>query len=300
MSSPTIIVGYDGSPEAEQAARWAFSEAERTRAAVELVYAWAWPAYLPATPMVPGSSIWPDTSVEAAIDTMMADAVAVARRSHPSCPITGVIEHGPPAVVLRDRAKDAQLLVVGGRSHGAIAGLLLGSVASAIAAHAPCSVIVCRGGEQAFDNRPVVVGLDDSERAASAARFALDQAAARGVAVRAVRAWMPPPDPWIGSHFVNRAEIAKTEHASLRDQLAGLREDFPGVPVTAEAVIGHPRRVLTDAAQHGQLIVVAARGRGGFHGLRLGSVSHHLLLHSPCTVAVLRDPPAPRDLDDVS
>ncbi len=298
MSPHTIVVGYDGSPEAQQAAHWAFGEAERTRAAVELVYAWVWPSYLPAASMVPGASIWPDA--EAAINQRMSDAVSKARRDHPACTVTSVIAHGPAALILRDRAAHADLLVVGGRSHGAIAGVLLGSVASAVAAHAPCPVVVCRGGEQTADSRPVVAGLDDSPRADSAARFALEQAAARGVAVHAVRAWMPPPDPWIGSRFTDRHEIDAAEETSLRDLLAGWREKFPAVPVTADVIVGHPYRVLTDAAQTSQLVVVAARGRGGFHGLRLGSVSRHLLQHSPCTVAVLRDSEDHRDSEEES
>lgn len=133
-----------------------------------------------------------------------------------------------------------------------------------------------------------MVGLDNSDRADLAARFAFEQAAARGVRLHAVRAWMPPEDPWIGTPF-DRDEIDTAERRSLHQLLTGWQDKYPTVPVTAHVVVGHPYRVLCDAARTGQLMVVSARGRGGFAALRLGSVTRHLLHHCPTTIAVIRD-----------
>lgn len=296
MPTNTLVVGYDGSREADQAARWALREAERTGATVEFVHAWVQPPYVPAAALVP-DNFWSNAETEAAINAMMARLVVAARRDHPTVEVTSKVTHGPVAQVLRDRSTHADLLVVGGRSHGAVADILLGSVAAAVAVHAACSVVVVRGTDRPADLRPVVVGLDDSPQAESLARFAFEQAAAYGVAVNAIRAWMPPPDPWIGSRFVDRDEISTAERAALLDLLRDWREKFPTVPVATNVVVGHPYRILTDAAWVGQLVVVGARGRGGFHGPRLGSVSRHLLHHSPCSVAVVRDAAAAQSLE---
>ena len=288
MSPMKIVVGYDRSPEARQALRWALDEADRARADVELAYAWTWPNYMPAASMVPGTSVWPDSETEAAISAMIADALTKARQQHPELTITSHIGRGTAALVLRDRADHADLLVVGGHSHGAVAGYLLGSVAAAVAAHASCTVVVVRDGYQSHDQRPIVVGLDNSGRAEQAARFAFEQAAARSVPLHAVQAWTPPEDPWIGTPF-DRDEIDAAERRSLQDLLAPWQEKFPTVPVTAHVVVGHPHRVLCDAARTGQLMVVSARGRGGFAALRLGSVIRYLLHHCPSSIAVVRD-----------
>ena len=64
----------------------------------------------------------------------------------------------------------------------------------------------------------------------------------------------------------------------------------PGVPVTTRAVQGRPARTLLDAAAGADLLVVGARGRGGFTGLRLGSVSQQCLHHAPCPVVVVTTP----------
>jgi nucleotide-binding universal stress UspA family protein len=63
---------------------------------------------------------------------------------------------------------------------------------------------------------------------------------------------------------------------------------FPSVPVVVNSVVGHPYKVLTEAARDAQLVVVGARGRGGFRDLRLGSVTRYVLHHGTGTVAVVR------------
>jgi nucleotide-binding universal stress UspA family protein len=82
MSSTTIVVGYDGSPDSEQALRWALDEAERTRAVVRLAYAWVRPNYLPAASMVPGTSMWTDAEHEAFVKRTLAEAVREAQDRH--------------------------------------------------------------------------------------------------------------------------------------------------------------------------------------------------------------------------
>lgn len=293
MRTATTVVGYDGSGPSRAALRWALDDARRTGAAIELVHACDWPALMPAAPMVPATSIRPDGQALQAVRDMMDEAVAEAGRTHPGVTVTPVTPQGPAALTLIDRAQRAILLVVGGRSHTMAAELLLGSVASAVAAHAPCPVVVVRDGDAVTETGPVVVGLDESPCAETTAAFAFEQAAARGVGLRAVRAWIPPPDPWIGPQVADRDEINAAERSALATQLAPWQEKFPAVPVTADVIVGHPRAVLTRAARDAGLLVVGTRGRGGLRRMLLGSVSRHVLQHSPCSVAVVREVSGP-------
>lgn len=289
MSINNIVVGYDGSSEADQALRWALVEAELTSTPIKLVYAWVWPTYLPAASLIPATSSWPDAETEQRIMSALTDAVGNARASHPDLRITSTIVQGPVPEAVLQQCHHADLVVIGGRGHSAVAGLLLGSVAGAVAAHAPCNVVVIRNAAISADERPIAVGLDDSSRADLTAEFAFTQAARRKVPLQAVRAWMPPPDPWIGAQHVDRAEVEASERAELTARLAPWREKFPDVPVTSTVVLGHPYQVLAEAARDAQLMVVGARGRGGFAALRVGSVSRYLLHHSPTSTAVVRE-----------
>jgi nucleotide-binding universal stress UspA family protein len=87
-------------------------------------------------------------------------------------------------------------------------------------------------------------------------------------------------------HDINA--VAEDETRLLAESLAGWRERFPDVVVEQRVVRGRPARVLLDAAEDAQMIVVGARGRGGFTGLLLGSVSQAVLRHAKCSVAILR------------
>jgi nucleotide-binding universal stress UspA family protein len=60
--------------------------------------------------------------------------------------------------------------------------------------------------------------------------------------------------------------------------------------VSQRAVMGHPAKVLLDAAADAALLVVGSRGRGGFTGMLLGSVSQHVIARAACPVVVVREP----------
>ena len=288
MSANKVVVGYDGTPGAEYALSWALREARRLGASVELVYALSRAAYVPAALVVPGTAVWADHTAMQAVQDMLAEAADKARVDYPDVPIIAVTDRKSAVPALRDHAAGTALLAVGSHSHRAIAGLLLGSVAEAVTAHSLSSVVVVREPVLPIDDRPVVLGLDESIHADAAIRFAFEQAAALEVPLRAVHAWMPPSDPWISSPSVDREEIAVRELSWAGRLLDGWRTKVPSVPVTVESVAGHPYQVLSESTLDAQLVVVGARGRGGFHGLRLGSVTRHLLHHGSSTIAVIR------------
>lgn len=293
MSSRNIIVGYDGSSDAQAAAAWALDEAGRTGAPVQFLHAVEWPTLMPAAAMVPSIEVWPDAETERMLTTMLDDVVASAARTHPGVTATAAMVRAPAVPTLVDRSAHASLLVVGSRGHSPFAELVLGSISVAASAHAHCPVVVVRDNPTEADpsGLPVVVGVDDSDCAQLALGFAAEQAASRGVELHVIRAWRPPADPWDGP-AVDVDGVTAAERTTLHDAVEGWQRKIPGLAVTTHVVVDHPSRALTAASRVAQLAVVGSRGRGRFRGILLGSVSQHLLRHAACTVAVVREAPA--------
>lgn len=100
---------------------------------------WHWPvSYGYAVPLAPGY----DPAEEAG--KMLEQATESARREHPKVEILASVVEGYAAKVLVDASKGAELLVVGSRGHGELAGLLVGSVSEHCVGHAHCPVLVMR------------------------------------------------------------------------------------------------------------------------------------------------------------
>jgi nucleotide-binding universal stress UspA family protein len=147
--------------------------------------------------------------------------------------------------------------------------------------------------------RRIVVGVDGSPGSLEALRWALAEAGLRGAEVRVVHAWMVPlidavPEPWaIGSPTLGPSEDQVHEHleAAARKVLDASMEEArpadPGVEIEGELPEGRPAAALLAAAQDADLLVVGSRGRGGFAGLLLGSVSAQCVHHAPCPVVVV-------------
>ncbi|MFC4070419.1 universal stress protein [Actinoplanes subglobosus] len=263
-----IVVGYDGSAYSRAALLWARDEAVRTGAPVEVLHADEWPATAP--PMVPLPLLRPDRTVTDVIDETLDRAVATVRKTHPAVEVTTRAVRGHAATALIDRSRDARLIVLGGHGHSVVAGLL-GSVISAVSAHAACPVVVVRGVPE--PDAPVVAGADGSALTLPVLTFAAEQATARKVPLRVIRA-VPDQD---------------TPDAPL----AVVRGRFRGLTIQAEDTLEHPAAALARASAAAQLLVVGSRGGGAVTGLLLGSISQHMLRHSACTVAVVhRDPHA--------
>lgn len=283
MSARKIIVGYDQSAAAEAAAVWALDEAVRTGSVVEFFYAYEWPVWMPAASMVPGPAVWPDGATELAIKDSLTKAVARARQTHPAVRTTTSIVHNNAALALIDRSADARLIVLGSRGHSAVANLL-GSVSAAVSAHAHCPVVIVRDTPAAAV--PVVVGVDDSAPAQAALALAVDQAAARGVPLRVIRAFRPVTGLWQQTPMATGVVTAE-ERRPFDELVAAWREKYPDLRISAEAVVDHPAGALEVASGTAQLLVVGSRGRGTVRGMLLGSVSQHLLRHAKCSIVVV-------------
>ena len=141
----------------------------------------------------------------------------------------------------------------------------------------------------------VVVGVDGSEGGAAALEFAAGEAAFRGARLRIVSTWQVPATAY--SHLVPAVDPALWDAFRERaqqvadDALAAVKKLQPSLEADALAVHGHAADVLLDQCADGVLIVVGRRGLGGFRSLLLGSVSHQVVQHATCPVAVVNQPP---------
>ena len=141
-----IVAGVDGSPSSISALRWATRQAELTGGTVDAVIAWEFPMTAGSVGWAPVSP-FDDTDYCELAAKSLADAVGEVNPP-PGVTVHQVVVQGNPAHVLLDAAKDADLLVVGNRGHGAFADVLIGSVSVRCLHHATCPVVVVRAPKQ--------------------------------------------------------------------------------------------------------------------------------------------------------
>ncbi|BBY08235.1 universal stress protein [Mycobacterium noviomagense] len=284
-----VVVGVDGSSPSRVAIRWAAHEAAMRNAPLTLVhviFAQGW------GPAVFGGSAEPSEELQAFGRKIIDDAVKVVEDSlqngaRPQ--IDREVVSGPPVATLVDLSKDAQLAVVGRRGRGLLDRVLLGSVSTGLVYHARCPVAVVHQ-EDPFapqpSQLPVLVGIDGSPASELATAIAFDEASRRDVGLIALHAWSDADVYEIGTAEWSAQQAGAV--AALAERLAGWQERYPDVSVDRRIVSGHPALHLIDQAQSSQLVVVGSRGRGGFAGMLLGSVSTAVVNAARIPVIVAR------------
>lgn len=141
----TIVVGVDGSPSSVRALNWAADEAALRGAGLLLVHACAGPAPYPvrsASGLELTMLVAKQLREEG--EQVLDAAVRVVRARSSEVPVHRLLLEGSAATALLERARRADLLVVGSRGRGGFAGLLLGSVSQQCIQHAACPVVVVR------------------------------------------------------------------------------------------------------------------------------------------------------------
>jgi nucleotide-binding universal stress UspA family protein len=280
-----IIAGTDGSDRSVPAIQWAADEAVRRAHVLRIVHTVPW---LYGAPTDPGAGVVPDEDI-ARGRKVLEQAVSLAREHAPDVTVESELMVGGAAAVLLERARTGAMVVVGAHGTGLTARLPIGSTALQVITHTPVPAVVVREPEPGSWHE-VTVGVDEGRSEESAVRFAFEEAALRKARLRAIHVWShPSPDrPGDMQPLVYDAAVVEEEEQRVLDEaLAAWREEFPDVEVCCEAVYGRPARILAGASARSDLLVVGTRGRGGFAGLLLGSVSHAMLHSAHCPVVVV-------------
>jgi nucleotide-binding universal stress UspA family protein len=300
-SMQRIVVGVDGSEYSLRALRWAVVEAGRHRA--ELLAVTSWTALPPpiVSPHVDVNKAADRQDGTSAAEQALQTAVANAMGGNSSIVVEILATEGHPAKLLADQSRHADLVVVGARGRGGIAGWLLGSVSQELLRHSLCSVAVIRSPDKdeiavaeetpTREGTRVVVGVDGSDYSKSALRWAVGEAKTHSAELIVASVWTPPPtvDPPYGN-IAWGTDLDPQLQATVILQTAveeALGED-PGLAVRQEVRGGNPARVLIDLSEGADALVVGSRGHGGFVGMLLGSVSQHVAAHAATTVVVVR------------
>lgn len=289
-----VTVGLDGSEESVAAARWAAREAVLREVPLRLVHVEEWPY----APVVPSPHARPHTD---RAEKLLRDAAEEARGKHPDLEVLTERAPGRAAETLTAAANGADLTALGSRGLGGFLGFVVGSVSLAVVGAARQPVVLVRAesvraeGAPAGSARPapdrtgIVVGVDIYHPCEPLLAFAFAEAARTNLPLRFLHSWTLPSsygyaavvDPGIGD------ELGDSVSGNLDDLLVPWRKRFPGVDVTAGAVVGSPAYRLVEASRNADLVVVGRRTRRVPVGPHLGHVAHAVIHHSPAPVAVV-------------
>jgi nucleotide-binding universal stress UspA family protein len=141
-SAPHVVVGVDGSAASIGALKWAASYAGATGATVTAVLSWHYPAAYGLPVGVTPKPV--SDEVRAHMQDTMDKALTEVFGTTAPENVKTKLDYGHPAEVLVEESRQADLLVVGHRGHGAFTGMLVGSVSMHCVTNAACPVVVVR------------------------------------------------------------------------------------------------------------------------------------------------------------
>ncbi|WP_457206409.1 universal stress protein [Nocardioides sp. P5_C9_2] len=274
-SERSVLVGYDGSADAQRALLWAVDEAVGSEAPLRVVVV----QHKIATPWEGNSSHDPDLVRAAEKILSGLDVSDYEVREH----------KGHVAGTLLELAESASMVVLGSHGHGRVAGAAIGSVTQHVTRHAPCTVEVVRPAAK-LDAARIVVGVDGSATSHAGLEYACRRAERTGEVVAAVHGWKEhtPSTDVLSATPRSVTDDVEDRQVLVGESVAGLRDAHPDVVLTTEAIPVAPGPLLVDASADASLVVVGARGHGFFEGLQLGSVTQDLIHRAQCPVAVVR------------
>ncbi|HEY7488460.1 MAG TPA: universal stress protein [Streptosporangiaceae bacterium] len=282
MSDP-IVVGTDGSRHGDTAVRWAADEAARRQRPLHIAHVLErWLYDIPRFP-VKGAR---DPLIYAGQDLLTA-AEKLAREQQPDIAVETELIESEIVRALHERAGEAFEIVVGHRGHGGFTSLLLGSTGLRLAGHTPGPVVIVRG-DATTRHGVVVVGVDLDDDSSVALEYAFEAAATRDARLHMLHASRHAATLATTAYIPDLEELERKHEWKMGDTVASWRARYPGVEVTTELVRGHPVAALAEASRAADLIVIGARGSGSMHEIRLGSISHGVIHHAHCPVAVVR------------
>jgi len=288
-----ILVGVDGSKSALAACRVATSIAKAAHAKIMLLYVPLSPATMSPGPsgaalrhevLEGGERVLQEAAAAIGDNTLVFETRVLPER-------TSVVK----AITTYAEENDVDLIVLGTRGLGGFSRLRLGSVSSGVATHAKMPVLVARSGKsgQVTPLKSFVVATDGSTNSKSAVLGAARFSKLMGATLKVLHILYIPEIAYAANVPVPIAEIeegARSRGEKVLEEAASLAE-VAGTKATCEMRKGvSPAQGIVDYAEASKadLIILGARGLGGFKKLLMGSVSNSVLHYSGCSVLVVR------------
>lgn len=300
--SRAVVVGVDGSDAALSAVAWAAREAALHHTRLRIVHGFAWPL-LNVPPVL--WQVGPEGGLHAHATHVVEEAEKVARSVTPAVEIQTTIVTDLALSLLLEESRAATYVVVGASGQSALADAVAGSPTVELIGRSRCPVAVVRDVSSSRREKGlVVVGVDGSAASAAAVGVAAEEASLRKGRLMVVHVATQGRRTGL-RELIERTPLARlrragagparsrTDLALVDKALTGLRGDYPDLPIEERVLTGHPAGALVELSDQAELVVVGTRGRGGFAGLLLGSVSQTLLHHAHCPVIVV--PPRAAD-----
>ncbi|MFJ9576728.1 universal stress protein [Streptomyces sp. NPDC101191] len=296
--TPQVTVGVDGSEESLAAAHWAAREAVLREVPLRLLHVSAWPD----APEVPAAHAGAVTEGD---EALLREVAERAEKDHRGLEVRAERVRGPAAETLTAAANEADLLVLGSRGLGALAGFVAGSVSLAVVGAARQPVVLVRaeaprdlgsdgddgsdGSDENVGSGGIVVGVDIYHPCEPLLGFAFTEAARRGLPLRLLHSWTLPAsygyaslvDPGAGEELGDRLV------GGLDDLVEPWRLRYPEVGATAETVVGSAAYRMVEASRDAELVLVGRRRPHLPLGPHLGHVAHAVVHHSPAPVGVI-------------
>lgn len=281
-----VIVGYDGSAEADAALRYGVADAIVREAELVLVN---------AVDDLVLSSAWGvvfdvETIREAARQILRSAVDQAAELGMPVDRIRHDVELGNPAAVLARHSEEASLIVVGRHSVAEGERPYVGSTAVGVCSTARCPVVVVGTEhlERVERRSRIGVGVNTAAKGEAALEWALRECRARGGQVRVTSVAKAATGRWFGGGSVPpelREELLRVTRERVADMIAPLTAAYPEIPIEIDVSYGSPLDVLVPKTEELDLLVVGVQP--AFPSYSIGGTTRGLMAHAHCPVVTI-------------
>lgn len=294
----TLVVALDFSPSSRAALTYAADLARRSGATLHLLHADV--LFRSSGDGAPPDGV-PSGTLRVRMERFASSTLGPKADLDALSPILAVVRDVNPASVILRYVEDveADLLVLGTHGRSGLSRLLMGSVAGACVASAPCPVLTVPLGDEAFRaDAPVLVAIDFSERSGVALAAGHALATLTGSAVEVVHVVRDAgPYPGFAPNILSLTDYDPAQGEAVRERMKRFVETLPGpAPSTFHVSIGSPSRVIPAlAAELGAgAIVMGTHGRQGISHALIGSVAESTLRRATCPVLTLKEDHLPK------